>query len=41
MGMPGVVDFVSARDIKALGAVNDCGLFPGDEEVFAANEVCN
>lgn len=23
----------------AIGAVNDCGMFPGDEEVFAANEV--
>jgi xanthine dehydrogenase/oxidase len=34
--MPGVVAFISAQDIKAIGGTNDCGDFPGDEEIFAS-----
>lgn len=39
MAMDGVVDFVSATTIKDLGANNECGMFPGDEEIFASTQV--
>ncbi|KNC69741.1 hypothetical protein SARC_17741, partial [Sphaeroforma arctica JP610] len=37
--MPGVVDVMGAEDLARLGCSNDIGMFPGDEELFAAREV--
>lgn len=40
LSLPGVVQFISAADIAKLkGGVNDCGSFPGDEEVFATKDI--
>jgi len=43
LAMPGVAHFYSAADISRLargtGGHNDCGAFPGDEEVFASTQV--
>ena len=39
MALPGVIDFISAKDIFDIGGSNDVGQFPGDEEIFAATEV--
>jgi len=40
LAMEGVVRFISAADVAALpGAANDCGSFPGDEEVFASSKI--
>ena len=36
---PGVVKFISAQDLASINAINDCGSFPGDEEVFATNTI--
>jgi xanthine dehydrogenase molybdopterin-binding subunit B len=39
MTMPGVVAFISAKDVADIGAANDCGAFPGDEEIFASSRI--
>jgi xanthine dehydrogenase molybdopterin-binding subunit B len=39
LALPGVVAFLSAKDIVAAGGQNSCGMFPGDEELFASTEV--
>jgi xanthine dehydrogenase molybdopterin-binding subunit B len=39
MSLPGVVRFFSARDFQDFGGSNDCGLFPGDEPIFATSYV--
>ena len=39
LAAPGVVDFVSAKDVTDLGCANECGGFPGDEEIFASKQV--
>ena len=39
LAMPGVVRFVTAADIATAGCSNNCGSFPGDEEVFASTKV--
>lgn len=39
MALPGVIDFISAKDIFDIGGSNDVGQFPGDEEVFASTDV--
>ena len=37
--MQGVVDFISAKDVTDMGCANECGGFPGDEEIFASKQV--
>ena len=39
LAMPGVVDFISAKDVTDSGCANECGAFPGDEEIFASKQV--
>jgi xanthine dehydrogenase/oxidase len=39
LAMAGVVDFLSAKDVTASGCTNECGAFPGDEEIFASTHV--
>jgi xanthine dehydrogenase/oxidase len=39
LAVHGVVAFFSASDIARLGGVNSCGMFPGDEEVWASTSV--
>jgi len=39
MRVPGVARVVTARDVSRIGGSNECGMFPGDEEIFASREV--
>jgi len=39
LAMPGIVAFISAKDIVALNGSNNCGDFPGDEEIFASTTI--
>jgi xanthine dehydrogenase/oxidase len=39
LAMPGVVAFISAKDIKDIGGNNNCGAFPGDEPIFVESKV--
>ena len=39
LAMPGVVDFITAKDVTDSGCANDCGIFPGDQEIFASKQV--
>lgn len=39
LAMPGVVTFISAKDLVTVGASNNCGFFPGDEEIFASTQI--
>lgn len=38
--VPGVLTFLSAKDLEAAGISNDIGSRPGDEELWATTEVC-
>jgi xanthine dehydrogenase/oxidase len=39
LSMPGVVALITAHDIAAIGGSNNCGDFPGDEEIFASTTI--
>ena len=39
LAVPGVVRFITAADIVSVNGANDCGSFPGDEEVFASTTI--
>lgn len=39
LAMPGVVDVITAADVKAMGGMNESGFFPGDYPIFAETDV--
>lgn len=39
LALEGVHSFISAKDVAAINATNDCGPFPGDEEIFCSTQV--